>query len=100
MPDEPLSPLAAAALSKPPNLIETSWDEFAAAGLFWWVNRSLHLFGWALVREVDVLGKAIRVYPARCRYRGFAEHEETSGFMALTAHLHDNVDDLVQHTKE
>lgn len=100
MPDEPLSPLAAAALLKPPNLIETSWDEFGDAGLFWWVNRSLHLFGWALVREVDDAGKAIRVYPARCRYRGFLEADETAGFQKLTSHLRDNVDDLVQHTKE
>ena len=30
-----------------------SWAEFQDAGLIWWVNRALHLFGWALVVETD-----------------------------------------------
>jgi hypothetical protein len=30
-----------------PPLVETTWREFADAGLFWWINRGLHLFGWA-----------------------------------------------------
>lgn len=84
---------------KPPVLVEASWEDFTAAGLFWWINRSLHLFGWALVREMDG-DKVVRVYPARCRFRGFDEATESDGFVRLTAHLRDNADELVAHTKE
>lgn len=83
--------------TKPPALVEATWEEFAAAGLFWWINRTLHLFGWALVREID--GDVVtRVYPARCRFRGFDEETEADGFRRLTAHLRDNTDDLVRQT--
>lgn len=88
---------------KPPNLVEVSWEEFASAGLFWWINRTLHLFGWALVREMDSDepdAKVLRVYPARCRFRGFSEEVETDGFKRLTAHLQANVSELVKHTEE
>lgn len=88
---------------KPPMIVESTWEEFAQAGLFWWVNRALHLFGWALVREMDDDGpdaKILRVYPARCRFRGFSEEVESDGFKRLTAHLQTNVPELVRHTKE
>lgn len=39
--------------SRPPMLQESNWREFQRAGLLWWVNRGLHLFGWALVFVVD-----------------------------------------------
>lgn len=80
---------------KPPPLTEATWEEFAAAGLFWWINRALHLFGWALVREGLPDGKILRVYPARCRYRGFPLDAEEEGFQKLSAHLRDNADRLV-----
>lgn len=86
-----------------PSTVEASWAEFANAGLFWWVNRGLHLFGWVLVQEVvpgpdgDTI---LRVYPARCRYRGFPEDTEDEGFKKLTQHLKDNVEVLVQQTSE
>jgi len=101
--DEPAAPDLTAPAPKPPSIVEATWDDFAAAGLFWWVNRALHLFGWALVREMDSDepdAKVLRVYPARCRFRGFSEDVEADGFVRLTAHLRDNMDELVQHTKE
>ncbi len=63
-----------------------SWAEFQDAGLFWWVNRVLHLFGWALVVETDK-GEITNVYPARCRFRGFSGDVEDRGFQRLTKHL-------------
>ena len=26
-----------------------TWKEFLDNGLLWWINRGLHLFGWAIV---------------------------------------------------
>jgi hypothetical protein len=81
-------------------VVESTWKEFADAGLFWWVNRGLHLFGWVLVREENEDGSISRVYPARTRYRGFEEKLETEGFQKLTAHLLVNAPDLLAQTKE
>ncbi len=77
---------------------ERSWEEFRASGLAWWINRTLHLFGWALVFEVDdtakPLGKqkVVRCYPAHCRFRGFGEESESRGFRKLTAHIEESLD--------
>jgi hypothetical protein len=30
-----------------------SWAAFRESGLLWWVNRSLHLFGWSIVFEME-----------------------------------------------
>lgn len=68
---------------------ERSWDEFRKAGLLWWVNRILHLFGWAIVVELNDDGQNVkRAYPARCKFRGFAEESESRGFRNLTMYMH------------
>lgn len=71
-----------------------TWDEFREAGLLWWINRTLHLFGWVIVVEVDDEGKVNNVYPARCKYRGFARELEEEGFKDLSKHLKDNIDEI------
>lgn len=69
-------------------LTPATWEEFRAAGLLWWLNRSLHLFGWAIVTNVDSeSGKVLKAYPARIRVRGFARKDEEEGFEKLTRHL-------------
>lgn len=79
-----------------PALRPASWEEFQYAGLLWWVNRILHLFGWAIVLDIDdATGKVLRAYPARSRFRGFGPENESEGFKQLTDHLRDNVDELV-----
>lgn len=72
-----------------------SWVEFREAGLLWWVNRALHLFGWAIVYKIESDGSISSVYPARCRFRGFAQDCEGAGFIKLTSHLKNNIDRLV-----
>lgn len=73
-----------------PPLVEVTWREFADAGLFWWINRGLHLFGWALVYIENNDGTIERVYPARTTYRGFSEETEREGFRQLSQHMRDN----------
>lgn len=48
------------------------WEQFQDAGLLWWVNRILHLFGWSIIFKQDG-GELIEVYPVRTSYRGFGE---------------------------
>ncbi len=83
----------------PPMTQERSWEEFRQAGLLWFVNRFLHIWGWALVAEFEVEDgqpKTLnRVYPARCAFRGFSEESEERGFTRLRNWMRANADDLV-----
>ena len=79
-----------------PALTRKTWEEVQYAGLLWWVNRALHLFGWAIVLEIDTAsGKVLTAYPARTRFRGFGPKEEDEGFKQLTDHLRTNADELL-----
>lgn len=71
-----------------------SWDTFRRSGLLWWVNRTLHLFGWAIVVQVDEAGKVTKAYPARSRFRGFDSESEDQGYKRLTEYLRRNVAQL------
>lgn len=73
-----------------------SWKTFQDAGLLWWVNRGLHLFGWAIVFEQAKDGTITDVYPARVKFRGFSADVEEKGFKLLTAWLADHTEDLVR----
>lgn len=77
-----------------------TWKEFYDSGLLWWVNRSLHLFGWAIVVEVDKESNVIQAYPARVKFRGFDEKTESEGFIKLSEHIKTNADKLLEEAKE
>ena len=77
-----------------------SWQEFRDAGLIWWVNRVLHLFGWAIVLELNADGSISGAYPARCKFRGFDTTTESEGFEKLTRHLYENSDRLISDLDE
>lgn len=83
-----------------PMVVKKSWDEFRESGLLWWVNRSLHLLGWAIVVEVDDDGKVTGSYPARVRFRGFGLESEEEGFIKVTEHLKNNAAELLEESKE
>lgn len=70
-----------------PMIQPASWKELQDAGLLWWINRTLHLFGWAIVFDVESDGTIIAVYPARVRFRGFPEADENEGWTKLTHHI-------------
>jgi hypothetical protein len=83
-------------------LEKRSWEEFRSSGLLWWVNRILHLFGWAIIYDYDADEMAngkevlVDVSPARIPCRGFEEKIEEEGFKNLTGYLANNIDGLVQ----
>lgn len=76
-----------------------TWEEFRNSRLLWWVNRSLHLFGWAIVLDIEG-DKVTDVYPARVKFRGFSEANETEGFIGLTEHLKTTIDELTAEVKD
>lgn len=82
-----------------PTTINAAWQELRASGLLWWINRSLHLFGWAIVVELDDNNQVERVYPTRCAYRGFTADAEERGFRKVTAYLNANAADLLREVE-
>jgi hypothetical protein len=77
-------------------LRKKTWDTFRETGQLWLVNRSLHLFGWAIVVEVDDTTHAVTgAYPARVKWRGFSPASEEQGFRRVTAFMKDAVKDLL-----
>ena len=72
-----------------------SWSEFRDSGMLWFVNSILHLFGWAIVVEIDKGTKqTICAYPARVVFRGFSEARNTEGYQQVSSYLKTNVADL------
>lgn len=72
---------------------EKSWSEFQEAGLLWWINMLLHTFGWAIVLDIQD-GNIKRVYPARVRFRGFGEKDNTDGYRKISSFMQANAEQL------
>ena len=69
-------------------IFEKTWEEFRRTGLLWWINRALHVFGWAIILEINAdTEKVQRAYPARCKFRGFREEDESEGFVKLANYM-------------
>jgi hypothetical protein len=80
-----------------------TWEEFQKCGLLWFVNRLIHIFGWAIVVETvkNESGEreVVQVYPARVDVRGFTRNAEEEGFYEITKYLSENSKDLLDEIK-
>lgn len=76
-----------------------TWDEFRETGLLWFINTILHLFGWAIVVEIED-EKVVKAYPARTSFRGFDEGSNTEGYKNVTQYLADNINALMRDVKQ
>lgn len=82
-------------------ITEKSWEEFLGTGLFVFINSFLHIFGWALVAEVeDDLVTVVRVYPARVKFRGFSHPAAEEGYKKLTAYMKAAAPELLDEVYE
>lgn len=75
------------------------WAEFRNTGLLLFVNQFLHIFGWALVLNIenDVIKS---VYPARVKFRGFDEKSVSDAHIKLGEYMKENAEILSEETKE
>jgi len=78
---------------------EKSWKDFRESGLLWFVNTTLHMFGWALVCELEE-GEITRVYPARVKFRGFTEKINSDGYSKVSKYLKENIDKINEDANE
>ena len=80
---------------------KNTWKEFRESGLLWFINTILHVFGWAIVIDVDLdNGDIVNGYPARCKFRGFDEKCTVKGYEDVTKYLQENISDLVKDLDE
>lgn len=76
-----------------------SWQEFRDSGLLWWINMILHTFGWAITVEMED-GKITDAYPARVKFRGFADKNNTDGYIKVSKYMKENAKKLLEEAKE
>jgi len=74
------------------------WSEFRNTGLLLIINQVLHIFGWAIVFEMDG-DKVKNVYPARVKFRGFDNESTDEAYKNLTKYMKDNIDQLEKETR-
>ena len=77
-------------------LEQKTGKEFRESGLLWFINTTLHMFGWAIVWNPDT----DEIYPARVKFRGFAEENNTAGYQKVSKYLKENIDELLKETSE
>lgn len=77
-----------------------TWEEFRNSGLLWLINTTLHLFGWAIVVELEEDGSISNAYPARVNFRGFDEKSNDEGYQKVSEYLLKNIAELNKEAHE
>jgi len=77
-----------------------TWKEFRESGILWWINMILHIFGWAIVVNVEDSGEVTEAYPARVKFRGFDEKNNTVGYIKVSEYLKKNIVEIEKESKE
>jgi hypothetical protein len=70
-----------------------NWEEFRKTGLLLIINQTLHIFGWALVCEIEN-EVIVSVYPARVKFRGFGEKSTEDAYKKISQYMADNSKEL------
>jgi len=69
------------------------WSEFRNTGLVVFINQMLHIFGWALVFQMEN-DEIKSVYPARVKFRGFDNDSTSKAYEKITKFMLDNASEL------
>lgn len=77
-----------------------TWKEFRDSGMLWWINMILHTFGWAITVEIEDDGSISGAYPARVKFRGFSEKNNTEGYQKVSQYMKDNANDILTEAND
>jgi hypothetical protein len=75
------------------------WDEFRKTGLLLIINQILHIFGWAIVMDMQE-GEVVSAYPARVKFRGFAGNCVDEAYLHISQYMSNNHNELLNETIE
>lgn len=70
-----------------------SFEEFRETGLLWFINQTLHVFGWAIAIDDK------EMYPMRVSFRGFSEKNNAKGYEKIAKYMRDNSEQIYKETK-
>lgn len=70
------------------------WSDFRDTGLVLVSNQILHIFGWAIVFEVNSEDEVVDVYPARVKFRGFENKIVQQAYKKVSKFMVDNAEEL------
>jgi len=76
-----------------------TWKEFRDCGFLWWINMILHTFGWAIVVKIEN-EEIIEVYPARVKFRGFDNENNSDGYIKISEYINENAKILLDEIKD
>lgn len=77
-----------------------TWAEFRKTGLLLIINQLLHVFGWAIVVELDEQKQVVDCYPARVKFRGFEGKAVEESYRNVSEYMKDNADELLKEASE
>ena len=77
-----------------------TWKEFKDNGLLFITNQLLHIFGYAIVFNLDDKGNIKEVYPARVKFRGFGDEQIEEGYKKISKYMKDNANELEKEARE
>jgi len=75
------------------------WNEFRSTGLVLIINQILHIFGWAIVFEVEH-NEVKNVYPARVKFRGFGNDSTSESYKKVSEYMVENAEELNKEVQE
>ena len=75
------------------------WSEFRNTGLVLIINQILHIFGWAIVFEIEN-GEIRDVYPARVKFRGFDNSNTSEAYKKVSKFMMENALELNSEANE
>ncbi len=76
-----------------------TWEEFRNSGLLWWINQQLHIFGWSIIVVMED-DKILEAYPARVKFRGFDDNNNTQGYIKVSKYMKENAEELLKEAEK
>jgi hypothetical protein len=87
--------------------VDSGWKTLQETGLILIINQILHIFGWAIFFEYENCDdnspeKNIlkRVYPARCKFRGFGDDSTREAYKKISSYMVKNSEELLKEALE
>lgn len=78
---------------------QKTWSDFRDTGLLLIINQILHVFGYAIVLNVDD-GKVVSAYPARVKFRGFGEKQVEKAYVDVSEYMKKESETLLDEAKQ